>query len=213
MILEDENRQGIDRGAQGARLLEDVDAVLLALDHARDPAHLALDARQPADELRLVARVAVAEVVCGVGVLGVLGVRRVLGRHAPIIPPGGIDDKQGDHRADRLHSPRMDPLDHLFALPDGHRCTVCDERVPAARVKLLAWRDDLAFLQLDCAACLSTTLGFVLDGRSEEPVELPRANPISSDDVLDMHQLLATWRGDLTGLLTRDDRGRAEMSR
>jgi hypothetical protein len=107
----------------------------------------------------------------------------------------------------------MDPLDHLFALPDGHRCTVCDERVPAARVKLLAWRDDLAFLQLDCAACLSTTLGFVLDGRSEEPVELPRANPISSDDVLDMHQLLATWRGDLTGLLTRDDRGRAELSR
>ena len=107
----------------------------------------------------------------------------------------------------------MDPLDHLFALPGGPRCTVCDERVPAERVKLLAWRDDLAFLELDCDACLSTTLGFVLGGHADGPIELPSAEPISSDDVLDMHQLLATWRGDLTGLLHRDDRGRAESSR
>jgi hypothetical protein len=107
----------------------------------------------------------------------------------------------------------MDPLDHLRALPDGLRCTVCEERVPAGRLKVLAWRDDLAFLQLDCARCLSTTLGFVLNGRGDEPADPPRAAPISSDDVLDMHQLLATWRGDLTGLLTRDDRGRAESSR
>src|SRR4029077_17293613 len=63
---------------------------------------------------------------------------------------------------------RMDPLDHLLALPDGLRCTVCDERVPATRIRLLAWRDDLAFLQIDCQGCASTTLGFVLGGRSEE---------------------------------------------
>jgi hypothetical protein len=107
----------------------------------------------------------------------------------------------------------MDPLDHLLALPDGPRCTVCDERVPATRVKLLAWRDDLAFLQIDCGACLSTTLGFVLGGRADEPAGPRAAAPISSDDVLDMHQLLATWRGDLTGLLSRDDPGRAESSR
>ena len=107
----------------------------------------------------------------------------------------------------------MDPLDHLLALSDGHRCTVCDERVPADRVKLLAWRDDLAFLQLDCGACLSTTLGFVVAGRGDEPAPVRGGDPISSDDLLDMHQLLATWRGDLTGLLARDDRSRAEPSR
>jgi hypothetical protein len=105
----------------------------------------------------------------------------------------------------------MDPLDHLRVLPDGLRCTVCEERVPADRLTLLAWRDDLAFLQLDCAACLSTTLGFVLGGRGDEPVEPPQPAPITSDDVLDMHQLLASWRGDLAGLL--DARGRAESSR
>jgi hypothetical protein len=107
----------------------------------------------------------------------------------------------------------MDPLDHLLALPDGPRCTVCDERVPAARVRILAWRDDLVFLQLDCEACLSTTLGFILGGREDEAEPPPPADPISADDVLDMHQLLATWRGDLSGLLSQDARGRAESSR
>ena len=107
----------------------------------------------------------------------------------------------------------MDPLDHLLALPDGLNCTVCDERVPATRVRLLAWRDDLAFLQLDCAACASTTLGFVLGGQADGPAPAREGDPISSDDVLDMHQLLATWRGDLAGLLGSDDRGRADSSR
>ena len=107
----------------------------------------------------------------------------------------------------------MDPLDHLRALPDGLRCTVCEERVPADRLTLLAWRDDLVFLQLDCAACLSTTLGFVQGGRGDGPADLPQSSPITTDDVLDMHQLLATWRGDLTGLLASDARSRAESSR
>ena len=107
----------------------------------------------------------------------------------------------------------MDPLDHLLALPDGLRCTVCDERVPATRVRLRAWRDDLAFLQIDCDACASTTLGFIVGGVSEDPEPAPQRDPISSDDVLDMHQFLATWRGDLVGLLGSDGRGRAESSR
>ena len=112
----------------------------------------------------------------------------------------------------------MDPLDHLLALPDGLRCTVCDERVPATGVRLLAWRDDLAFLQLDCRGCASTTLGFVLGGQTDEPTALAGAvarggAPITGDDVLDMHELLATWRGDLAGLLRPEDHGRAESSR
>jgi hypothetical protein len=107
----------------------------------------------------------------------------------------------------------MDPLDHLLAFPDGHRCSVCEERVPAARVTLLAWRDDLAFLQIDCGSCFSTTLGFMLGGRTDEPAARPVPAPISADDVLDMHQLLASWRGDLSGLLSTADPGPAEPGR
>ena len=105
----------------------------------------------------------------------------------------------------------MDPLDHRLALRDGHRCTVCEERVPADRVKLLAWREDIAFLQLDCTSCLSTTLGFSPGGQPDG-MDAPAPAPISSDDVLDMHQLLATWRGDLTGLLD-GDAGRVDPGR
>ena len=107
----------------------------------------------------------------------------------------------------------MDPLDHLRALPDGPRCTVCDERVPTERVKLLAWRDDLCFVQLDCRACLSSTLGFVAGGRADGEPGRPAATPVTADDVLDMHQLLASWRGDLNGLLRPDARSRVEPSR
>jgi hypothetical protein len=114
----------------------------------------------------------------------------------------------------------MDPLDHLVALPDGLRCTVCDHRVPASGIRLLAWRDDLAFVQIDCGGCLSTTLGFVVAGRldgdngeSGGPDAQDDGPPISSDDVLDMHRFLATWRGDLAGLVDGSGRGRAEPSR
>jgi hypothetical protein len=106
----------------------------------------------------------------------------------------------------------MDPLDHRLVLPDGLRCTVCEERVPAERLQLLAWRDELVFLQIDCESCLSTTLGFVVSGAGYEPVEAPAAPPITSDDVIDMHQFLASWRGDLSALL-ESDRGRPDPSR
>ena len=110
----------------------------------------------------------------------------------------------------------MDPLDHLLALTDGLRFSVCDERVPSDGIRLLAWRDDLAFLQIECGGCLSTTLGFVVGGRADtaDGLEPPAPEPpITSDDVLDMHQLLATWRGDLSALLAGSDRGPAESGR
>jgi hypothetical protein len=107
----------------------------------------------------------------------------------------------------------MDPLDHLGTRLDGHRCTVCDAAVPVDRVKLLAWREDLAFLELGCPDCLSTTLGFVMTPQADDEARPAHGEPITSDDLLDMHQLLATWRGDLTGLLSGPGRGRVESSR
>jgi hypothetical protein len=89
----------------------------------------------------------------------------------------------------------MDPSDHLRALRDGVRCTVCEGPVPPERIRLLAWRDDLAFLEVSCDACRSTSLGFAIG-----PSARGAAGPITSDDVLDAHLFLATWRGDLVGL-------------
>ena len=52
VVLHDQQRDGVDRGPQRGRLLEDVDAVLVALDHPADAPDLALDARQAAQQLR-----------------------------------------------------------------------------------------------------------------------------------------------------------------
>jgi len=100
----------------------------------------------------------------------------------------------------------MGPQDHLRALLDGIVCTVCEERVPASRVRLLARRDDLLFLQIDCAACGSTSLGFIADAAvGSEAERLDGAPVISSDDVLDMHAFLETWTGDLSSLVGSSD--------
>jgi len=81
-------------------------------------------------------------------------------------------------------------------------CTVCQELVPADRIRLLARRDDLLFFEVDCGACGSSGLGFigdvVADGFvADETDRLCGGPPVSSDDVLDMHAFLADWTGDL----------------
>jgi hypothetical protein len=94
----------------------------------------------------------------------------------------------------------MDPLDHLSALPDGVTCTVCEEPVPLDGVGVLASREDVAFLRIDCPACRSTTLGFVLAETGLTDAPRPQRPPITTDDVLDMHEFLARWHGDLETL-------------
>lgn len=94
----------------------------------------------------------------------------------------------------------MDPRDHLRALRDGLTCTVCNEPVPIDRVRLLARRDDLAFIQVACGECGSTTLEFLADP-APSSVPAPVRPVISTDDVLSMHEFLDGWNGDVTTLL------------
>ena len=62
----------------------------------------------------------------------------------------------------------MDPRDGLPPFASGVDCAVCGGLVPMDRIRILAQRDDLAFLELACAACKSESLGIVVDGRAEE---------------------------------------------
>lgn len=102
----------------------------------------------------------------------------------------------------------MDPRDPLRALPDGLFCTVCNETVPADRIRLLARREDLTFIQVECAHCGSTALEFLADPLVVEadPMERPVVTApaaISPDDVFAMHQFLADWQGDMQTLVER----------
>jgi len=90
------------------------------------------------------------------------------------------------------------------------------------RIAVLADRGDFAFVELDCLACGSRTMGLVLAANAvdADPVldtadhpELDPAAaarmasrpPVSEDDVVAMHRFLADWTGDLHALLDDPD--------
>lgn len=100
----------------------------------------------------------------------------------------------------------MDSRDRPTPPADDVACSVCREPVAPEATRLLARRDDLLFLEVSCAACASVTLGFVFaadDVHVPDVVRLAGAPTLTADDVLDMHEHLAAWQGDLRSLLER----------
>jgi len=119
----------------------------------------------------------------------------------------------------------MDPRDRLQPFANGVDCAVCGGLVPIDRIRILARRDDLAFLELACAACKSDSLGIVVAGRSDRSGSPPNygefqiaddarfrdAPAIGEDDLLVARELLRL--GGLEALVGRvgdgPDRGSA----
>ena len=62
MVFEDEETERIDGGAQGRDLLQDVDAILFVVDHARDAADLTFESAQAVGQHLAVLGVAVSRV-------------------------------------------------------------------------------------------------------------------------------------------------------
>jgi hypothetical protein len=119
----------------------------------------------------------------------------------------------------------MDPRDRLAQLSDGATCTACGAPVPTDRIKFLARRDDLAFVELACLACGSVAIGLLMpatgaDGEAilDVDADLPATGRpgrgatvrrITDADVDAVRADLAAWQGDLVGWLdTLDDPGR-----
>jgi hypothetical protein len=111
----------------------------------------------------------------------------------------------------------MGPRDLPGPLTDGAPCTACGVPVPTARIRILARRDDLAFVQLDCVACGSAALGLLMasPGAGGEQVLDVAGDPVvagggtpgatlravSQGDVDAIRDDLAAWDGDLVGWL------------
>lgn len=98
----------------------------------------------------------------------------------------------------------------------GAGCAGCGRPYGVEGVRVLAQREEIAFVQFACSTCHTQTLALVtgLDALVEEGAEptddaLPTgAGPadgssISEADVRDMHAFLAGYRGDLRTLLER----------
>ena len=145
-----------------------------------------------------------------------------------MIPPGGIRGQGGGigwcRRADRGAAPDrldlrpMDPRDDHDSLADGVDCAACGQFVPTDRIRVLARRDDIAFVEIHCPACRSESLGIVIasDDESDDPTAVgpgaaygefgPRdeerfreALPIGQRDLDVVHDLLA--RGGIAALV------------
>jgi transcription elongation factor Elf1 len=123
----------------------------------------------------------------------------------------------------------MDSPDWLRTQLTSFTCPACGRRYRGSRIKLLAERDGLFFVDLDCSRCGSHTVAIVTVELDEaelsiidasdielavdlEPEhlgeELPvGAAPVTADDVLDMHDLLSRFDGDMYSLLGAAGRG------
>jgi hypothetical protein len=124
----------------------------------------------------------------------------------------------------------VDGAEWLMAELASYACGACGQPYGRGRVRLLAEREDLFFVDLACAHCGAQAVAIVTVRVDEEggadlqagdlapagsepaPFErrpTPEAPPISTDDVLRVHELLAGFRGDARELLAHLDGRRA----
>jgi hypothetical protein len=73
----------------------------------------------------------------------------------------------------------MDPRDDLESLAGGVDCAACGESVPVDRIRVLARREDIAFVEIHCLVCRSESLGIVI-----ETDEASDDRPQGVDDVI-----------------------------
>jgi hypothetical protein len=95
-----------------------------------------------------------------------------------MIPPRGIASQPPRASAvgapgpgretDPLDLRPMDPRDDHDSLAGGVDCAACGELVPTGRIRILARRDDIVFVELACPTCRSDSLGIVIaeDGQA-----------------------------------------------
>lgn len=98
-------------------------------------------------------------------------------------------------------------------------CAACGQAYGRGHIQLIAQREELFFVDLSCPRCGSQAVAIVtiqVDGEMAtlEGGELVRAHqpeadaasdgpPISADDVLDAHEVLAGFDGDVYQLIAR----------
>lgn len=100
-------------------------------------------------------------------------------------------------------------------LLDNIRCVVCSEDYDEADISIMGQQDELWMLMVSCHHCGTQGIILAIVKEDEEidfvtdltPEELEWAYglpAISSDDVLDIHQLLRDFDGDVRELLGED---------
>ena len=120
----------------------------------------------------------------------------------------------------------MDGADWLRAQLTSFGCAACGLAYGEHGIRVLAERDGLFFVDLACDMCGSSATAIVTVALDDElgaqvidPELVPAVAasgapaPLSLDDVLDVHQVLSAWQGDLVGLLRHLDGAEGTVAR
>jgi hypothetical protein len=114
----------------------------------------------------------------------------------------------------------MDGADWLRTQLTAFGCASCGRPYRPRGIRILAQRDDLFFVDLTCRDCGAGAVAIVtieIEGDEAqldapelvpavESVNDPDAPAVSTDDVLTMHEFLATFDGDFQALFERTGR-------
>lgn len=113
----------------------------------------------------------------------------------------------------------MDGADWLRTELTSFGCGSCGRAYQPGRIRILAQREDLFFVDLACETCGSQAVAVVTiqtddagaraDAGEIQPVQLlerddassePAGPPVSPDEVLEMHEFLSQFDGDFEAL-------------
>ncbi len=93
------------------------------------------------------------------------------------------------------------------------RCPVCHHRYSPDDILIMGHKNELWFMALACPGCdtrglilatvsnQQTSAELLTDLTPEEIAQLEEREAITADDVLDFHEFLRDYRGDMTELL------------
>lgn len=92
----------------------------------------------------------------------------------------------------------MEDVERLIERLGDARCGGCGLRYTRGAVRGIGYENDGWFVYVTCLGCGVQGIGVAMTppGRASRRV----APPFSTDDVLDAHELLAAYRGDVHGL-------------
>jgi hypothetical protein len=99
-----------------------------------------------------------------------------------------------------------------------YNCPVCGRSLKGCDVQVLSHEDESFRLQVTCAQCQVTFVVVLaiaggameeIEGSVAEPAEpVVEAEPISVDEILDLHLYLKSFQGTLTELIQQPDHSR-----
>jgi hypothetical protein len=111
----------------------------------------------------------------------------------------------------------MDGSDWLKTQLTSFGCAACGQPYESGRIRLLAERDGLYFVDLGCSHCGTQAVAIItittddddeitIDAGEHASVTLttaPVADPVTADDVLAIHELLDGFHGSIGDLLAQ----------